>query len=33
MSQVTAQAGKALTTSQAAALTGAATRIQHVIGP
>jgi hypothetical protein len=33
VSQVNAQAGKALTTSQAAALTDAATRIQHVIGP
>jgi hypothetical protein len=32
VSQVNAQAGKALTTSQAAALTDAATRIQHVIG-
>jgi hypothetical protein len=33
VSQVSAQAGKALTTSEAAALTDAATRIQHVIGP
>jgi len=32
VSQVNAQAGKALTTSQATALTDAATRIQHVIG-
>src|SRR5207248_1077253 len=32
VSQVNAQAGKALTTSQAAAMTDAATRIQHVIG-
>src|SRR5262249_24718262 len=32
VNQVKAQSGKALTTSQAAALVDAATRIQHVIG-
>lgn len=32
VAQVNAQAGKALRTSQAAALTDAATRIQHVLG-
>jgi hypothetical protein len=33
IAQVNAQSGKALTTSQAAALTDAATRIQHLLGP